>query len=82
MNPFTAQNPSMPSSSFSYSSSLDQLAAQDSQALDVLYDQEAPLMLALGQAVLGRRIDAEEVLRDSFVLLWKNAAGYDPDLGE
>ncbi len=72
----------MPSSSFSYSSSLDQLAAQDSQALDVLYDQEAPLMLALGQAVLGRRIDAEEVLRDSFVLLWKNAAGYDPDLGE
>uniref|UniRef100_A0A1I8ASD5 Sigma70_r2 domain-containing protein n=1 Tax=Steinernema glaseri TaxID=37863 RepID=A0A1I8ASD5_9BILA len=58
------------------------LAAQDSQALDVLYDQEAPLMLALGQAVLGRRIDAEEVLRDSFVLLWKNAAGYDPDLGE
>ena len=82
MNPFTVQNPSMPSSSFSYSSSLDQLAAQDSQALDVLYDQEAPLMLALGQAVLGRRIDAEEVLRDSFVLLWKNAAGYDPDLGE
>lgn len=72
----------MPSSSFSYSSSLDQLAAQDSQALDLLYDQEAPLMLALGQAVLGRRIDAEEVLRDSFVLLWKNAAGYDPDLGE
>lgn len=82
MNPFTVQNPSMPSPSFSYSSSLDQLAAQDSQALDVLYDQEAPLMLALGQAVLGRRIDAEEVLRDSFVLLWKNAAGYDPDLGE
>ncbi|MFC4965493.1 anti-sigma factor domain-containing protein [Alcaligenes sp. GCM10023179] len=82
MNPFTVQNPSMPSSSFSYSSFLDQLAAQDSQALDVLYDQEAPLMLALGQAVLGRRIDAEEVLRDSFVLLWKNAAGYDPDLGE
>lgn len=82
MTPFTVQNPSMPSSSFSYSSSLDQLAAQDSQALDVLYDQEAPLMLALGQAVLGRRIDAEEVLRDSFVLLWKNAAGYDPDLGE
>ncbi len=82
MNPFTVQNPSMPSSSFSYSSSLDQLAAQDSQALDVLYSQEAPLMLALGQAVLGRRIDAEEVLRDSFVLLWKNAAGYDPDLGE
>lgn len=82
MNPFTVQNPSMPSSSFSYSSSLDQLAAQDSQALDVLYDQEAPLMLALGQAVLGRRINAEEVLRDSFVLLWKNAAGYDPDLGE
>ncbi|MFD4120819.1 anti-sigma factor domain-containing protein [Alcaligenes faecalis] len=82
MNPFTVQNPSMPSSSFSYSSSLDQLAAQDSQALDVLYDQEAPLMLALGQAVLGRRIDAEEVLRDSFVLLWKNATGYDPDLGE
>lgn len=82
MNPFTVQNPSMPSSSFSYSSSLDQLAAQDSQALDVLYDQEAPLMLALGQAVLGRRIDAEEVLRDSFVLLWKNAAGYDPELGE
>lgn len=72
----------MPSSSFSYSSSLDQLAAQHSQALDVLYDREAPLMLALGQAVLGRRIDAEEVLRDSFVLLWKNAAGYDPDLGE
>lgn len=72
----------MPSSSFSYSSSLDQLAAQDSQALSLLYDQEAPLMLALGQAVLGRRIDAEEVLRDSFVLLWKNAAGYDPDLGE
>ncbi len=72
----------MPSSTFSYSSSLTQLAAQDALALDLLYDQEAPPMLALGQTVLGRRIDAEEVLRDTFVLLWKNAAGYDPDLGE
>lgn len=72
----------MPSSTFSYSSSLTQLAAQDPLALDLLYDQEAPPMLALGQTVLGRRIDAEEVLRDTFVLLWKNAAGYDPDLGE
>ncbi|HRL22199.1 MAG TPA: anti-sigma factor [Alcaligenes sp.] len=71
----------MPSSTFSYSSSLTQLAAQDALALDLLYDQEAPPMLALGQTVLGRRIDAEEVLRDTFVLLWKNAASYDPDLG-
>lgn len=78
----TVQNPSMPSPMFSYSSSLAQLAAQDALALDLLYDQEAPPMLALGQTVLGRRIDAEEVLRDTFVLLWKNAAGYDPDLGE
>lgn len=72
----------MSARNFNYQATLGAMAQKQATALDALYYQEAPAMLALSLSVLQRRIEAEEVLRESFILLWKNAAGYDPTLGD
>lgn len=68
-------------SDFDYQASLSGMAQGHAAALDSLFYQEAPAMLALANSTLQRRVTAEELVRESFVLLWKNAAGYDPTLG-
>lgn len=72
----------MSARNFNYSVTLGAMAQKQPTALDALFYQEAPIMLALSHSVLQRRVEAEEVLRESFMLLWKNAAGYDPTLGD
>jgi len=68
-------------SPFDYEGRLAACASGDQKALQELYDKEAPHMLALCIKMLSQRDDAEEVVRDIFVLVWKNAANYDPELG-
>ncbi|MCC2595678.1 hypothetical protein LKR43_04915 [Pusillimonas sp. MFBS29] len=63
---------------FDYEAALLACAQGDQHAFQHLYQREAPHMLALGLKMLTERASAEELVRDAFVLIWKNADGYDP----
>jgi RNA polymerase sigma-70 factor (ECF subfamily) len=64
--------------SFDYDAALIASARGDQNAFQNLYQHEAPRMLALGMKLLSQRGEAEELVRDAFVLIWKNAESYDP----
>lgn len=53
----------------------------DPQALQRLYDAEASRMMALSLHLVGQRSVAEELVADTFVLVWKNAESYDVSRG-
>ena len=57
------------------------LARGDSTALAELYDRYSPLMLAVGQRVLGSRREAEDLLHDVFLEAWRAAKDFDPNRG-
>lgn len=48
-------------------------------ALRRLYDAFAPRLLGLARRILIRPSDAEEVIQDSFLTVWKRAGDYDPE---
>ncbi len=57
------------------------VARGDRAALATLYDRQAPLLLSLGTRILSRNADsreAEDVLHDVFVEVWKHAGDFDP----
>src|SRR5690606_3236275 len=66
---------------FDHDAALLACAAGDHNAFQNLYRHEAPRMMALGLKMLGQRASAEELVRDAFTLIWKNAASYDPAMG-
>ena len=66
---------------FDYEAKLAACAQENANAFQELYLQESPHMLALCTKMLAQSIDAEEVVRDSFILIWKNASSYDPAVG-
>ncbi|NYT83523.1 sigma-70 family RNA polymerase sigma factor [Alcaligenaceae bacterium] len=68
-------------SDFDYAAALQACARNDQSAFRNLYQHEAPRILALALKMLGERSSAEDLLRDAFVLIWKNAASYDPATG-
>jgi len=53
------------------------VAARDQTALGELYDRHARMLLALARRVLGGLEDAEEVLQEVFLQVWKQAGRYD-----
>jgi RNA polymerase sigma-70 factor (ECF subfamily) len=57
---------------------MDCVAAGDESALSELYDRFAGRLTALSLRILANPGDAEEVLQEVFVYVWKNAASYDP----
>jgi RNA polymerase sigma-70 factor (ECF subfamily) len=57
------------------------VAAGDRPALARLYDRYAGHLIALGQRILGDRREAEDVLHDVFLEVWRQAAAYDPERG-
>lgn len=61
---------------------LANVTAGSREALGQLYDRFAPRMLALALRILGTRRDAEDLLHDVFLEVWRRAADYDPDRGE
>lgn len=72
----------MTASPFDYEAALLACARGDQKAFQRLYEHEAPRMLALGLSLLGQRAAAEELVCDTFVLVWKNAENFDEVSGK
>ncbi|SHI37583.1 sigma factor [Pollutimonas bauzanensis] len=68
-------------SPFDYEAALLACASGDQNAFQSLYQHESPQMLALCLKMLAQRSSAEDLMRDTFVSIWKNAQSYDPSLG-
>jgi len=60
---------------------LRRVAAGDSRALRTLYDRNAPAALALAFRILRAKAEAEEVVQEAFVEVWRRAASFDPRRG-
>jgi RNA polymerase sigma-70 factor (ECF subfamily) len=56
---------------------LRRVAAGDREAFAALYHQAAPKLFAVALRITQRRDLAEEVLQESFVAVWNQAASYD-----
>lgn len=57
------------------------MAGGDRRALATLYDRHASYLLALGLRVLKSRTEAEDLLHDVFLEVWRSARDYDPTRG-
>jgi len=57
------------------------IAAQDPEALSLLYDRHRGIIMALALKILGNRAEAEEVLGAVFIQAWKEAVAYDHGRG-
>jgi RNA polymerase sigma-70 factor (ECF subfamily) len=57
------------------------IAAGDKTALSRLYDRYCGQLMALGIRMLGGRSDAEDLLHDVMLEVWKRAGDYDPTRG-
>lgn len=66
---------------FDFEAELGACAAGDRAAFLALYRQESPAMRALALAMLDDPDAADAVLHETFVLIWRNAAGYSPAIG-
>ncbi|UJR82263.1 sigma-70 family RNA polymerase sigma factor [Sandaracinus amylolyticus] len=54
------------------------IAAGDRDALATLYDRHAGALLALGLRILRERREAEDLVHDVFLEVWRRAHSYDP----
>lgn len=68
-------------SNFDFEEGLAACASGDQSAFQALYEHEAPTMMALACSLLDEDSEAQELLRETFILIWRNAAGYSPALG-
>lgn len=66
---------------FDYERALTACGRGDERAFASLYRHESGRMLGLAMTMLGHREQAEDALHDSFVLVWRNANRFDPQLG-
>jgi len=57
------------------------MAGGDRDALAALYDRYASYLLALAMRVLKHRGEAEDLLHDVFLEVWRSARDYDPRRG-
>lgn len=60
---------------------LRSVAAGDQQALSDLYDAFSAAIYGVVLRMVEKEEVAQEVLQDTFVKVWRGAAGYDPDKG-
>src|SRR5262245_40093613 len=60
---------------------LERVVEGDSAALAELYDHYADLLYSLALRIVGSASDAEEVLQDSWLQVWRSAKRYDPARG-
>ena len=60
---------------------LQACASGDRAALHGLYQATAPQLFGLALSILRSRELAEDIMQDSFVLVWRHAHGFDPGRG-
>ncbi|MBI1891906.1 MAG: sigma-70 family RNA polymerase sigma factor [Burkholderiales bacterium] len=59
---------------------MEAIAKKDGDAFRLLYDAAAPKLFGFALRILMKREAAEEVLQESFISVWNNAAGYQASL--
>lgn len=57
------------------------VAKEDRDALAELYDQMSPAVHTFALRTLGSRRDAEDLVHDLFLEIWRRARDYDPERG-
>jgi RNA polymerase sigma-70 factor (ECF subfamily) len=60
---------------------IERLAGGDSSALSALYDEYGSMMLATAVRILSDRREAEDLLHDVFLEVWRKAGTYNPTRG-
>lgn len=60
---------------------LQRIAEGDSQALSELYDAHSQLLYTLILRIVRSTTDAQDVLQETLLLVWRRARQYDPALG-
>ena len=60
---------------------LRRIARGDQQALGALYDVHGSRLLAIARRMLSSESDAEDLLHDVFIEIWKKAGDFDPTRG-
>jgi RNA polymerase sigma-70 factor (ECF subfamily) len=58
------------------------VAARDKEALQQLYARHSAVLFALALKILSDRAEAEDVLQEAFVQIWKTAGSFDEDRGK
>jgi RNA polymerase sigma-70 factor (ECF subfamily) len=58
------------------------VAARDKDAFRQLYTRHSPLLFSLAVKILSDRAEAEDVLQETFVQVWKTAASFDDQRGK
>jgi RNA polymerase sigma-70 factor (ECF subfamily) len=66
---------------FDHSSLIVACGRGDRAALQQIYRREAGAMIGIAARIVKRRELAEEVVQESFVAVWRNAARFDPSIG-
>lgn len=60
---------------------LERLRARDAAALAELYDRHTPLLYAVIFRIVGRAAEAEEVLQETWLQVWRSAESWDERRG-
>src|ERR1700722_16480349 len=60
---------------------MERIERQDADALGMMFDRYAGLIFTLGLRMLRDRGEAEELVSDVFLEIWRRAARYDPNRG-
>ena len=58
------------------------IASRDREAFQKLYDRHSGMLYSLALRILSDRNEAEDVLQDAFVQVWKTASSYDEGRGK
>lgn len=66
---------------FDYDAAVLACARGERYALQALYERESRWLLGVALRIVRDRAQAEDVLHDAFVDVWRQAAGFDPALG-
>ena len=58
------------------------VATRDKEAFQQLYTRHSPVLFGLAVKILSDRVEAEDVLQETFVQVWKTAASFDDQRGK
>ena len=64
-----------------YASLIERVAQGNQSALRTLYDQKSPYLFALAKRMMNNDALAEDVLQESFIIIWRKAHQFQADKG-